>query len=48
MHADSFLYRCGHMCACYDCGLELQCTSGKCPICEDPILDVVRACAYGD
>ncbi|KAJ0534438.1 putative transcription factor C2H2 family [Helianthus annuus] len=48
MQADSFLYRCGHMCACYDCGLELQCTSGKCPICEDPILDVVRACAYGD
>ncbi|KAJ0711562.1 putative Zinc finger, RING/FYVE/PHD-type [Helianthus annuus] len=42
-----FCFRCGHMCACYDCGLELQCTSGKCPICEDPILDVVRACAYG-
>ncbi|KAI7755300.1 hypothetical protein M8C21_007100, partial [Ambrosia artemisiifolia] len=48
MQADSFLYRCGHMCACYNCGLELQCTNGKCPICEDPILDVVRACVYGD
>ncbi|KAI7755305.1 hypothetical protein M8C21_007105, partial [Ambrosia artemisiifolia] len=48
MQADSFMYRCGHMCACYNCGLELQCTNGKCPICEDPILDVVRACVYGD
>ncbi|KAK1432582.1 hypothetical protein QVD17_09479 [Tagetes erecta] len=48
VQADSFLYRCGHMCTCYDCGLELQCTSGRCPICEEVILDVVKTYAYGD
>lgn len=48
VQADSFLYRCGHMCTCYNCGLELQYTSGKCPICEAPIVDVVRAYGYDE
>ncbi|XP_058735638.1 uncharacterized protein LOC131607678 [Vicia villosa] len=40
--ANAVLYRCGHMCACFKCASELQWKSGKCPICQVEIIDVVQ------
>ena len=42
---DSVVYRCGHMCVCMACGLELKAQGLKCPICRAPITDVIRAYA---
>lgn len=39
---DCVLYSCGHMYFCYDCALMLSDTTGLCPICRAPILDVIR------
>ena len=42
---DAVVYRCGHMCVCMSCGLELKAQGLKCPICRAPITDIVRAYA---
>ena len=44
--ADTVMYRCGHLCVCYTCGLNLQQTTSatgvKCPICRAPVDDILR------
>ncbi|CAF0834638.1 unnamed protein product [Adineta steineri] len=46
--ADTVLYRCGHLCVCYMCGLQLQETAAptgvkcKCPVCRAPVDDILR------
>ncbi|RLN32826.1 uncharacterized protein C2845_PM03G07430 [Panicum miliaceum] len=43
MQVDSLLYRCGHMCTCFNCADLLKSSGRSCPICQSPIDDVVRA-----
>ncbi|XP_021310357.1 uncharacterized protein LOC8077460 isoform X2 [Sorghum bicolor] len=43
MQVDSLLYRCGHVCTCFDCADQLKMSGRSCPICQSPIDDVVRA-----
>ncbi len=44
--ADTVLYRCGHLCVCYTCGLQLQqappVNGVKCPVCRAPVEDILR------
>lgn len=41
---DSVLYKCGHMCMCYECALkQWKSTDGcNCPLCRTVICDVIR------
>jgi hypothetical protein len=45
--ADTVLYRCGHLCVCHGCGLQLRQRGHHCPVCRAPIDDIIRAYKSG-
>ncbi|CAJ0575665.1 unnamed protein product, partial [Mesorhabditis spiculigera] len=36
------IYKCGHMCMCYDCAIQLKDQRGECPICRNEMADVIK------
>ena len=36
------IYKCGHMCLCYSCATELKDQGSQCPLCRQPITDVIK------
>lgn len=39
---DVIFYKCGHLAACHDCAQQLKKHQKGCPICRQPILDIVK------
>ena len=39
---DCVLYSCGHMCMCFQCAVNQWSKAGDCPMCRQPIRDVIR------
>ncbi|KAF8357958.1 hypothetical protein PRIPAC_92953 [Pristionchus pacificus] len=39
---NAVVYTCGHMCMCYECALKIKVQTGICPLCREPIKDVIR------
>ncbi|XP_072923891.1 E3 ubiquitin-protein ligase NEURL3-like [Hemitrygon akajei] len=39
---DSVIYKCGHMCLCYGCGKKLLSRKLACPVCREPIMEIIK------
>ncbi|XP_059846065.1 E3 ubiquitin-protein ligase NEURL3-like [Hypanus sabinus] len=39
---DSVIYKCGHMCLCYGCGKKLLSRKLACPVCREPMLEIIK------
>ena len=39
---DCVIYSCGHMCMCFQCAVNQWSRAGECPVCRQPIRDVIR------
>ncbi|PAV82288.1 hypothetical protein WR25_03182 isoform C [Diploscapter pachys] len=40
---ETAIYTCGHMCMCFACGqMTMNSQNSKCPICRQPIKDIIR------
>ena len=48
--SDTILYRCGHLCMCYSCSLELRQhqRTPTCPVCRAPVQDTLRVYIPGN
>eukprot|EP00049_Salpingoeca_infusionum_P011956 m.211582 g.211582 ORF g.211582 m.211582 type:complete len:801 (-) comp15064_c0_seq2:1954-4356(-) len=40
--ADTVMYRCGHLCACFACAQQLKEHGHSCPCCRAPVVDFIR------
>jgi hypothetical protein len=40
--SNAVLYKCGHICMCYQCAKAVQIQARICPICREPISDVIK------
>ncbi|RMZ95315.1 Neuralized 1A [Brachionus plicatilis] len=46
--SNTVFYQCGHLCACYQCSMNLRLKNHNCPVCRAPIKDIIRTykCAH--
>lgn len=40
--ANSAFYKCGHSSQCYECAIACKNSRGVCPICQSPVIDVLK------
>lgn len=40
--SNTVFYLCGHLCACYQCSMNLRSKNHNCPVCRAPIKDIVK------
>lgn len=40
--ADTVFYKCGHMCACFKCSMDLKQQELNCAVCRAPIVDIIK------
>lgn len=45
--SNTVFYLCGHLCACYQCSMNLRSKNHNCPVCRAPIKDIVKVYSCG-